>query len=609
MSVPGRQTRVASIAAALVGCLAVLCTPAALADSPDLASRQRLLAGQALEVMVEIDRTAADRTADAERVRRHYSHDDAAVHRLRVAAYQSAKQRVQATHASDDAQLLEDYGELPLALWRVRSLAALMRLEADSGVRRVHAPVRLKPVSVSDLGFISQPQVAAAGMTGAGTTIAVIDGGLGSNYLSYPDFGACTGVNTPATTCRVAYNRDFYPGKSTETNHGTNVSAIALGVAPGARLAMYDVFNGGSATSTDIIASINNIIMQRAALNIVAVNLSLGDSSSNAVQCPGSVFAAAFASLANAGISTIVAAGNSGSKSGLANPACVSGAISVGAVYDANYGSQGWVAPADPGGTCFESSAPDQVTCFSQSAPYLTLLSPGTWVAAPDPANVALRMSGTSQAAPHVSGALAVLRARYPREPLSQSLLRLTRYGVPLTDPGSGQATARLQLASAVKASTTVALAGTGPTQATAGQRGSYTLTATNSGPLLATGLVVTDTLPPGVTVTLVSNGCVVVASVVTCNASALASGGSISFTITVQWGTTGHVYDSAALSLDQVNGAPAGQQRIGFGVPPSEASADADGPLPGWSYLLLVALLAAGWLPRAARTGRHPAP
>jgi hypothetical protein len=125
-----------------------------------------------------------------------------------------------------------DYSHFPLAVWRLSSAAALNRLESDPAVRMVHENILLHPVSVSDLGFIRQPQAAAQGARGAGTTIAVIDGGLGNNYTMYSDFGTCTGVDTPASTCRVVFNQDVYPGASTETVHGTNVSAIALGVSP-----------------------------------------------------------------------------------------------------------------------------------------------------------------------------------------------------------------------------------------------------------------------------------------------------------------------------------------------------------------------------------------
>jgi hypothetical protein len=88
----------------------------------------------------------------------------------------------------------------------------------------------------------------------------------------------------------VVFNLDVYPGASTETVHGTNVSAIALGVAPGAKLAMYDVFNGSGTSSVDVLNAMNTAISDQATYNIVAINLSLGDGSSNSTQCPNSIF-------------------------------------------------------------------------------------------------------------------------------------------------------------------------------------------------------------------------------------------------------------------------------------------------------------------------------
>jgi Subtilase family len=237
-------------------------------------------------------------------------------------------------------------------------------LLADPLVRRISENTSLRPLSVSDLPFIDQPQTASEGATGAGTTIAVIDGGLASNYLEYSDFGTCTAVDTPPSTCRVVYNSDFYPGKSAETTHGTNVSAIALGVAPGASLAMFDVFNGTQASSADVLTAVDTAIQDQAQYHIVAINLSLGDGSSNATPCSGSTFAPAVSNASNAGIIIIVAAGNSGSKTGLSEPACVPGVVSVGAVYDGSYGTLTWVASSDPNSQCTDSSAPDQVTCI-----------------------------------------------------------------------------------------------------------------------------------------------------------------------------------------------------------------------------------------------------
>src|SRR5258708_6056102 len=403
--------------------LAAAVLPVTLSAAPiSAAGRARLTTGRNLYVVVEFDGAATDSAANAERSRRGLIHDDSAILAQRAKGYAASKARVESEGGGADAARVLDYSPFPLAVWRLASLAALNRLESNPDGRMAHENILLHPVSVSDLGFVNQPQTAAQGATGAGTTIAVIDGGLGNNYTMYSDFGTCTGVNTPANSCRVVLNQDVYPGASSETVHGTNVSAIALGVAPGAKLAMFDVFNGSSASSVDVLNAMNTAISDQATYNIVAINLSLGDGTSNSTQCTRSLYSSAVSSASNAGITTVAAAGNSGSKTGLGNPACTPGVVSVGAVYDATYGTVGWVASAGTNGQCTDSSAADHVTCFSQSANYLAMLGPGTFVNAP---NSSFQESGTSQAAPHISGAVAVLRARYPAEALSETLQRL----------------------------------------------------------------------------------------------------------------------------------------------------------------------------------------
>jgi uncharacterized repeat protein (TIGR01451 family) len=563
--------------------LAAAALPVTLNAAPiSAAGRARLTAGKDLYVVVEFDGAAADATANAERSRRGLIRDDSAVLAQRAKGYAASKARVESEAGGADAARVVDYSHFPLTVWRLSSLAALNRLESNPAVRMVHENILLHPVSVSDLGFIHQPQAAAQGATGAGTTIAVIDGGLGNNYTMYSDFGTCTGVNTPANSCRVVFNQDVYPGASTETLHGTNVSAIALGVAPGAKLGMFDIFNGSSASSVDVLNAMNTAISDQATYNIVAINLSLGDGSSNAAQCTNSLFSSAVSSAGNAGITTVAAAGNSGSKSGLGNPACTPGVVSVGAVYDAPYGTVGWVASADANGQCTDSSAADHVTCFSQSAGYLAMLAPGTFVNAP---NSSFQESGTSQATPHVSGAVAVLRARYPAEALSETLQRLQLSDIRDTDSANGLATPRLDLLSAVNQGTAISLSGSGPAQAVSGNTATYSIKVTDSGPLAATDVVVTDALPAGATLVSSSPGCTLVGSTLSCKVGTLPAGGSATVTINVKWTLSGAVYDSASVSSDQVNTAPAPPQSRTFGVPPESAS---DGPLPLWAYALL---------------------
>lgn len=577
------QRRIRSTIFATAISTAMIYSAVSAAAPLSASSRARLAAGQAVLAIVEFDSSATDRLAALERARRNLARDDAAVLALRARGYASTKAEVESRDSGPDAARVRDYTHFPLAVWRLSSTAALNRLQSDPSVRQVFENTPMRPVSVSDLPFIDQPAAASAGDTGAGTTIAVIDGGLGSNYLEYPDFGTCTGVDTPASTCRVVYNWDFYPGQSSETAHGTNVSAIALGVAPGASLAMFDVFDGAGASTMDIMTAMDTAISDQAAYNIVVINLSLGADTSYSTPCTGSPYESAVRSASNAGIITVAAAGNNGSKTGLAEPACTPGVVSVGAVYNGSYGTITWSGiSADPGSECTDSSAPDEVTCFSQSASYLTLLGPGTFVSAP---SSSFEESGTSQATPHVSGSVAVLRARYPAEPLSQTVQRLQLTGVEDTDSASGFTTPRIDLFAAASEGTALTLAGSGPTTAMAGTDGSYSLTATNGGPLSATDVVVADTLPAGSTFVSASSGCSYAAGTVTCKASQLGSKASVTFNIEVSWNVNGPVYDSATVSADQYDSAAASQEAVAFGTPPGGSG---DAPLPPWTYLVL---------------------
>ena len=79
-----------------------------------------------------------------------------------------------------------------------------------------------------------------------------------------------------------------------------------------------------------------------------------------------------------------------------------------------------------------------------------------------------------------------------------------------------------------------VALDKAGPNAVSGGGLITYTLTITNNGPADATGVVVTDTLPAGVTFVLASVGCDEDSGVVVCNVGTLANGGEITITIVV---------------------------------------------------------------------------
>ncbi len=242
----------------------------------------------------------------------------------------------------------------------------------------------------------------------------------------------------------------------------------------------------------------------------------------------------------------------------------------------------------------------DKVACFSQSAGYLTVLAPGLFVDAP---NAGFEQSGTSQAAPHVTGALAVLRARYPQEPLSQSVQRLRDTGQTDADAlAGGRVVPRMDLLAALHEAVRLDLSADGPTGAVSGQTGSFLLTVTNNGLLMGTGLSVRLSLPAGTTVLAMSAGCTAAGAVVTCSQSGLAPGASASFTVQVRWNYTGPVTGSAALLADQINASPSQQLALD-----TAADSSGDAPLPLWAELLLALALLAGLQSRLSAGPRDP--
>jgi len=424
-------------------------TPSAIEQKAPAEVLSALDAGKPQDLLVLFD----DASIEAEAVRRKKTKgirfDDQTVLSFRAKSYRELKKGPLSVLPSGEGEIIKDYSHLPLSFHHFRSRKALELLLARPEVVAVFENRPIQPTLTYSLPFIGQPATASSGFLGTGGTVAVIDTGI--NY-TLPAFGSCSAPSSPAG-CRVVASVDVTGNGVTlntdPNNHGTNVAGIVAGVAPGARIAAVNAFSGGNSSDALVIDGINWAIANKAALGISALNMSLGDGGDYTSPCKNSHLNPYLTPIANArsaGILPVAAAGNSAFTGGISSPACTPGVVSVGAVYDANWGGPySWGSPV----VCTDSapSAPDQIPCFSNSATFLTIMAPGAFITA-----AGIQMAGTSQASPHVAGAAALLRTAFPSDSLDQTVSRMTGNGVRVTDPRNGLSFPRLNLLSALGA-------------------------------------------------------------------------------------------------------------------------------------------------------------
>ncbi len=305
--------------------------------------------------------------------------------------------------------------------------------------------------------LIRSDQANAVGATGAGRSVAVIDTGVDYTVSqlgggSFPNAKVIGGFDTA--------DEDSDPMDC--DGHGTSVSGIVAGptgVAPDAKIVAIKVFRSsdpsnstcsGLAFVSDMIQGINFAILHKAEFNIVAINLSLGSEplSDDVGYCDSSepAEAAALDAAAAADLPVVAPAGNGGFLHALAAPACVSSAVSVGAVYSLNSPLIGWSNCTDAPVT------PDLVVCFSNSDTNLSLLAPGAfWSAVGKGGGTVPNFAGTSAAAPAAAGAIALLRQVRPGLSGFGAVGLLRSTGLPVTDPRNGIITPRLDAFAAVR--------------------------------------------------------------------------------------------------------------------------------------------------------------
>lgn len=331
--------------------------------------------------------------------------------------------RILATFGVD---VIRGLGERDLV--EVRSTRTADQLRAIPQVARVEANQRLKtlsdPISTWGIEKISVNTSVRNASTGTGVIVAVLDTGY---QMNHPDLAGQFFVNPREVPGNGidddgsgfvddVFGWDFVGKDSNPSNdvptevHGTHVAGTiaartsngigVASVAPNAKiLPLRFLDSSGRGWLADAIQGVNYTTrLRQLGSPIVAINGSFGGGGYS------QAFQDAINSANSAGITFVAAAGNAGSSNDISPsyPASYANVVSVAA-----------------------TTSNDSLASFSNFGQSVTIAAPGQGIVSTTPNGQYAQLSGTSMAAPHVAGAIALLRSREPQLSPAQVRQRL----------------------------------------------------------------------------------------------------------------------------------------------------------------------------------------
>lgn len=310
--------------------------------------------------------------------------------------------------AMAELEVLHEFEVIPAVTTMVTSTEQLEELAADSRVRAVDLGRQRATLDLQESVALTGAGVShAAGVRGAGTTVAIIDSGIDANHPDLKSsivYQACFIDNNPQApggNCPNGQASQFGSGAAPDTvnSHGTLVAGVISsagvlappGIAPDSSLEVYKVFGDGY--SSDLMRALEHIAADRPDVDVVNMSFSFNDVDSTGLcdsQFPALV--AMIDQVRANGAVVVASSGNLGLNNRVQAPACFSNVIAVGSYGDA-------------------ASSPtfEQVTDFTNVSAELDLVAPGTSVETTTTGSTVGFFGGTSVAAATVSGCAALI--------------------------------------------------------------------------------------------------------------------------------------------------------------------------------------------------------
>jgi hypothetical protein len=335
--------------------------------------------------------------------------------------------------------------------------ADVPRLRRLPGVRQVFGSTTYHVLAGPDAATIRARELTGSQLpnAGAGIKIGIIDDGVDQRHAFFDPSGYAMPAGFPKgqtafTTAKVIVARAFPPPKATwrnadrpfdpeQSGHATHVAGIAAGnantlanglrisgIAPRAYIGNYKALTiptesglGLNGNAPEIVAAIEAAVAD----GMDVINLSLGEPE---IEPSRDLVALALDAAASAGVVPVVAAGNDFDDFGrgsLGSPGSAAAAITVGATTSGD----------TPSMASFSSAGPTPISLRLKP----DVVAPGTSILSSRPGGWQMS-SGTSMAAPHVSGAVALLLQRHPGWTPAQVKAALTATARPVS-AGDGE--------------------------------------------------------------------------------------------------------------------------------------------------------------------------